>query len=141
MIPRSFLLIETDKFPALPGEDAELVNPGLYGKALCRYLEAELPKAGIEVLFFCNEDWGWWVEVVRGGFKMGLLIHSDPEADGDPRRYVLAPDIQKARRWSWSRFRMVDVSRDVLALMDAVESVFANDSDIAAVSRHDDYPL
>ena len=47
MIPQSCLLIETKKFPVLKGEQEEIVNEGMYGKALCTYLQAKLPLVGI----------------------------------------------------------------------------------------------
>ena len=59
MIPQSWLLIETQKFPILEGEDEDIANERMYGKALCNYLQSELPRVGVSVPFFCNEDWGW----------------------------------------------------------------------------------
>ena len=141
MIPQSCLLLETSKFPILPGEDQELTNERMYGKALCQYLKAELPRAGINVPSFCNEDWGWWVDVERGNFKMGLCIYSDPAAAEDPERYALLPSIHQAKKWSWSRLRSIDVSEDVLAIVQTVEQVLKNDKDISVVTRHDDYPF
>jgi hypothetical protein len=141
MIPRTCLLIETKKFPILEGEDDEIVNDRMYGKALCRYLETELPVVGINVPFFCSEDWGWWLEMEHNGFKMGLCIYSDPDAVRNPERYALMPSIQDAKRWSWSKFRKVDVSNEVLKLIDALERVFQSDEGILAVTRHDDYPF
>jgi hypothetical protein len=141
MIPNSCLIIESEKFPILEGEDEELVNEKMYGKALCLYLEAELPNAGIAVPFFCNEDWGWWLEVEKSGFKMGLCIYSDPAAEGNPKRYAILPSIQEGRKWSWSKWKNVDHSADVLGLMSEVESVFKLDNDIRAVTRHNDYPF
>ena len=55
MIPRSCLLIETKKFPVLPGEDDEITNERMYGKALCQYLQSQLPLAGINVPGYGNE--------------------------------------------------------------------------------------
>lgn len=141
MIPQTCVVIETKKFPALEGEDDELANERMYGKALCNYLKAELPAVGIGVPSFCNEDWGWWLEVERNGFKMGLCIYSDPGAVADPERYALMPSVREASRWSWSKFRTVDVSRDVLEIINAVVKVFENDEEILAVTRHDDYPF
>lgn len=141
MILQSCLLLETRKFPVMPGEDEELVNPGLYGKALCQYLEAALPAVGLQVPFFCAEDWGWWLEVEYRTFRMGLCIYSDPEADGSPGQYAILPSIQQARTWSWSKFRFLDHAPDVLAVIDLVERVLKSDAEITAVSRHDDYPL
>jgi hypothetical protein len=141
MIPQSCLLIESKKFPILPGEDREITNEHMYGKALCIYLQSELPRAGISVPFFCNEDWGWWLEVERGAFKMALCIYSDPDATEHPERYALMPSIDRETKWSWSMFKKVDVSKDVLALVDMVECTFKNDKDVLSVTRHDEFPF
>lgn len=141
MIPQTCLLIETKKFPILAGEDDDLVNERMYGKALCKYLESILPGVGINVPFFCSEDWGWWLELEHNGFKMGLCIYSDPDARGDPERYALLPSIEKAKKWSWLQFRKVDVSKDVIDLIAIVERVLTNDKEITAVTRHNEYPF
>jgi hypothetical protein len=140
-IPGSCVVIETEKFPVLPGEDEEIVNPGMYGKALCQYLERELPRQGIEVPFFCNEDWGWWLEVNQGGFKMALCIYSCPEGDPNPKTYAILPSIPTAKKWSWSKFRSIDVSQDVLRVMNSLERLFQSDPEISSVTRHDDFPF
>ena len=141
MIPQSCLLIETKKFPIMPGEDQEIVNERMYGKALCLYLESVLPGAGLKVPSYCAEDWGWWLEVERGAFKMGLCIYSDPEAEKDPERYAILPSVQKAKKWSWSKFKSIDNSTDVLEVVAIVERVLKSDKDIPVVTRHDDYPF
>lgn len=141
MIPQSCLLIETKKFPIMPAEDQEIVNERMYGKALCQYLESVLPGAGVEVPSYCAEDWGWWLDVKRGAFKMGLCIYSDPEAKKDPERYAILPSIQQAQKWSWSKFRNIDNSTDVLELVAIIERVLKSDSAISTVERHDDYPF
>src|SRR5688572_12772112 len=117
MIPNSWLKIETRKFPILEGEKEELINDDMYGKALCQYLAAKLPAAGIDVPSFCNEDWGWWLEVKRGPFKMGLCIYSEPEVETDPERYAIGPSIKEPKKWSWSKFGNEDVSQEVLAII------------------------
>lgn len=141
MIPQSCLLLESRKFPVLPGEDDEITNERMYGKALCTYLQSRLPPAGIAVPAFCNEDWGWWLEVQRGAFRMGLCIYSDPAASGDPERYAVLPSIHQEKKWSWGKFRKIDLSGDVLEIIAIVEQVLKNDADITAVSRHDDFPF
>ena len=141
MIPQTCLLIKTRKFPILVGEDDEVTNEHMYGKALCKYLESELPTVGIDVPFFCNEDWGWWLEVQRGAFKMGLCIYSDPDARGDPERYAVMPSMKNGKSWSWSRFSTVDVAKDVLEVIDVVAKLLTSDKDIPIVTRHDDYPF
>jgi len=63
MISKTCIEIHTDKFPILSEEEDEVVNEGMYGKALCKYLDNELPLVGVEVVRFQSEDWGWWIEV------------------------------------------------------------------------------
>jgi hypothetical protein len=77
MIPQSCLLNETKRFPIMLGEDQEIVNERMYGKPLCQYLESVLSGAGIDVWFYCAEDWGGWLAAERGTFQMSLCIYSD----------------------------------------------------------------
>lgn len=140
MIPGSCIKIQTTKFPILEGEEEEIVNENTYGKALCKYLEERLPIVGVKVPLYCCEDWGWWLEVIDDGFKMGLCIYSDPDARGDPEGYVIMPSIHTSKKWSWSKFKKIDVSNDVLKIMGKIETLFLKDSEIAGVSKHDDFP-
>jgi hypothetical protein len=141
MIPRSCVAIETKKFPILVGEDEEIVNENMYGKALCKYLEHNLPKVGIKVPSFNAEDWGWWLEVQYQDFVMALCIYSDPDAKKDPERYAILPSVHSATKWSWSKFRKIDMSENVLRIMDDLEKIFLGDKEIMRVTRHDDFPF
>jgi hypothetical protein len=141
MIPNSWLKIETRKFPILEGEKEEITNDNMYGKALCQYLAAKLPSAGIDVPGYCNEDWGWWLEVKRGPFKMGLCIYSEPEVETNPERYAIGPSITEPKKWSWSKLGNEDVSQEVLAIIDTMETIFRNDPEVQSVTRHDDFPI
>ena len=141
MIAATCIVIESDAFPVLEGEAEELVNEGMYGKALCQYLESRLPGAGIAVQSFCCEDWGWWVEVESRGFSMGLCIYSDADAGDHPRRYAIMSSITEAKKWSWKKFAREDVSARVCAILDTVEQVFRGDEQIDSVSRHDEFPF
>ena len=72
---------------------------------------------------------------------MALCIYSDPDAHENPERYALMPSIQKAKKWSWSKFRNIDSTKDVLEIINIVEHVLKSDGDIPVVTRHDEYPL
>ncbi|MEM7052939.1 MAG: hypothetical protein AAF446_00180 [Pseudomonadota bacterium] len=135
------ILIESSKFPVLEGEEDELVNEGMYGKALCLYLQNELPKKNINVPSLCCEDWGWWIEVQSGDFEIGLCIYADPESGKSPTRYAIMSSITQGKKWVWSKFRSIDVSKDVIKIMDSVETVFKQDDEITKVTRHDDFAL
>ena len=45
-----FIHIRSAKFPILPGEKEELVNEGMYGRALAEYLQARVRDRGYEAL-------------------------------------------------------------------------------------------
>jgi hypothetical protein len=49
-----FILIRSSKFPILPGEKEELVNDGMYGKALAEYLQAKLTDGAAGL-----RQWSW----------------------------------------------------------------------------------
>ena len=140
MIASSCIKIRTNKFPILEGEEEEIVNENMYGKALCLYLKQELPKSEVQVPFFCNADWGWWLEIEDGEFSMALCIYSDPDATGNPESYAIIPSIQEPKKWSWSKFRKIDNSENVINLMNKVAGIFENDKQITELSRHDEFP-
>ena len=68
-----FIHIKSSKFPILPGETDELVNEGMYGKALAEYLQDKLAARAYDVPFVCCEDWGWWVELKAAPFTLGSV--------------------------------------------------------------------
>ncbi|MEO8271005.1 MAG: hypothetical protein ABI557_14880, partial [Aureliella sp.] len=71
-----FIHIKSAKFPILPGEKEELVNEGMYGKALSKYLQVKLTDRDYDVPFVCSEDWGWWLELKTAPFAFGVCIQS-----------------------------------------------------------------
>ncbi len=83
--------IRTSKFPILPGESEEIVNPDTFGKAFTEYLQASLIARNWNVPFVCCEDWGWWVEIKLKNTSIGLLCGRGKEKPGDKR-----PRAQKA---------------------------------------------
>lgn len=141
MIPGTCIELHSDKFPILSGEEDEIVNDGTYGKALCIYLENKLPLAGVEVVRFLCEDWGWWIEVRVKEFTLGLQIYSDSMPGEHPRKYAIMSGIDKNRIWSWRKFRKINVGNQVSDIIDKVESVLLKDTDITFVKRHDDFPF
>ena len=141
MIPGTCLEVRTKKFPILEGEEDEIVNEGMYGKALCQYLERELPKSGLAVPSFTAEDWGWWIEVKRNDFVLGLQIYTDIEERKDPETYAIMSSVTEGKKWSWKKFRKIDVSDDVTEIMSTVQRVLSEDPEIELVKRHDEFPF
>lgn len=138
-IPGSCIVLETDKFPVLPGEDSEVVNEGMYGKALCIYLQNELPKFGVTVELYCAEDWGWYLGVIDNDFKMGLGIFSINPVGFGPQIYAIQSLVLARKKWYWRQFRSVDVTDSVIAIFDKLENALNFDSDIWTVKRQDGF--
>ena len=141
MIPGTCIEVRTKKFPVLAGEEDEIVNEGMYGKALCQYLERELPKSSLGVPSFNAEDWGWWIEVQRGDYVLGLQIYSDTEAGQNPETYAIMSSVTEGKSWSWKKLRTIDVTDDVVDILNTVERVLAEDPEIELVKRHDELPF
>ena len=133
--------IHTKKFPILPRENEEIINEGMYGKALCQYFETELPKYRLEIPLFINEDWGWWIEVKSNEFTLGLQIYSDNEPNINPEKYAIISSVTEDKKWSWKKFKKIDVSNDIKHIMDALEKLLLEDPEITKVIRHDDFPF
>ena len=135
-----FIHIRSSKFPVLSGEKEELVNDGMFGKALGQYLQAKLSDRGYDAPFVCCEDWGWWVELKTAPFKFGVCIYSGPEEDG-PTDFVCTDGAVGRQKWSWRRLRFVDTSPWVEKLQEDLLAVFQADEAIEIVGVFDEFPL
>ena len=134
-----FIHIRSSKFPILPREQAELVNDGMYGKALAEYLQARLSERGYAAPFVCCEDWGWWVELRAAPFAFGVCIYSGPEEDG-PIEFICTDGASGGKKWSWKKFRFVDKSPWVARLIDDMMAVFQEDDDVEIVEVTEEFP-
>ena len=135
-----FIHIRSDKFPILPGEEEEVANEGMYGKALAEYLESKLTEQGYEVPFVCAEDWGWWVELKNAPFRLGICIYAVPDTN-DPTDFVCTDSTAGSRKWSWGKFRFVDTASWVTKLNNDLIAVFESDEDVEIVEVSDEFPL
>jgi hypothetical protein len=137
-----FIRINSAKFPILPGEADELVNEGMYGKALAEYLVIKIRERGYKTSGYCCEDWGWWIDLSGFPFLFGICIYGQKRDDGDLDLYVTDGAIQD-RRWSWQKFRFIDngartavanLHRELMAIFDA-------DPDVRVLSTDLDSPF
>ena len=136
----TFIHIRSTKFPVLPGEADELVNPGMYGKALCQYLQNNLEKSGYkDAVFFC-EDWGWLVEVKGFPVPLGVCIYAHPEQD-NATDYVCCDNSLSDKKWSWKKFGFIDTRPFVQKLNQDVLAIFTQDLDVEVVQITDDMPF
>jgi hypothetical protein len=135
-----FIQIKASKFPVLPGEQEELVNDGMYGKALALYLQAKLVDLGYRAPFICCEDWGWWVELKGAPFAFGVSIYSQA-GDKGPVDFVCTAGVLGSRKWSWKKLRFVDTSAWVEKLDRDLVTVFQADPDVEVVGVFEEFPL
>jgi len=135
-----FIHIRSAKFPILPGESEELVNEGMYGKALAHYLQVKLQERGYDAPFYCCEDWGWWVEIGGAPFTFGVCIYSGPRTDG-PLDLFCTDGAAAPRMWSWRRFRFIDTTAHANRLHADLVAIFQADPEVQVLGTNLDSPL
>ncbi|MEM1177185.1 MAG: hypothetical protein AAGM22_02475 [Acidobacteriota bacterium] len=135
-----FLHLKTARFQALPGEDDELINEGMYGRALAQHLELELAKRGLPVDFACAEDWGWWVQIGGQPYTLGVQLYAGA-SDPDIREWCVALSRTGTKFWSWRRFAFVDPGARVGALRRALSELFQDDPDVKVVGWVEAFPF
>jgi hypothetical protein len=133
-----FIRVKSAKFPILPGEADELVNEGMYGKALAEYLINRIEERGYEICGYCCEDWGWWIGLAGFPFLFGICIYGRECDDGHLDLYVTDGATQD-RRWSWRKIRFVETGAraaaaklhsDLIAIFDADPEVHVLATDL-----------
>jgi hypothetical protein len=135
-----FIRIRSPKFAILPGEAEEIVNEGMYGKALAEYLAGKLREWGYEVPTYGCEDWGWWVELGGFPFWFGVCIYSAELDGGQLDLYVTDGAVAK-RQWSWRRFRFVDTTDAAARLHADLVAIFRADPDVELLGTDLDGPF
>ena len=141
MTSNPFLHIQSSKLGIMPGEEDELVNEGMYGKACAEYLQSNLANLGYTTPFVVCEDWGWWVEVKGLEFTCGIGVYGlqiDESNELDLCVTVLTP---KGKKWNWTKLRSIDTSPEVTRLHDTIRRIFENDGDVTIVRESLDFPL
>jgi hypothetical protein len=135
-----FIHIRSPKFSILPGEKEELVNEGMYGKALAQYLQGKLKDRSYNVPFIGCEDWGWWVELKNAPFTFRVCIYCGPEVVG-PLDLFCAGGATGDRKWSWRKFRFIDTAPWISKLHEDLVSIFQADPDVEVISTVLDSPF
>lgn len=134
-----FIHIRSKKFPILPCEEEELVNPGMYGKALAQYVLEKLRSRGYDIPFVCCEDWGWWVEL-NVPFTFGVCVHCGPET-GEVLDLFCTDGATSRKLWSWRKFRFLDTTSWVEKLHGDLVAIFQGDPDVQVISTSLDSPF
>lgn len=135
-----FIHVRSAKFPILPGEKEELVNEGMYGKALAEYLQGKLRERGYDAPFVCCEDWGWWVELKNFPFTFGVCIYCGPETDGMLDLFC-TDGASAPKMWNWRKFRFVDTTAYAKKLHEDLVSILRADPEVQVLSTTLDSPF
>ncbi len=137
---KDFIHLRSARFPELPGETEEMVNPGTVGKALALHLQERLQANGREVPFLCCEDWGWWVELADAPFRFGVCIYSQP-AEGEAMEFCCTDGVVAERIWQWRRFRFIDTAPWAEALHGELLAIFRDDPQVELLGSGPTFPL
>lgn len=135
-----FIYIKSKRFLPLPNEDEELVNDGMYGKALSIYLQEELKACGYDVPFFCCEDWGWWVEIKSFPFVLGFCIYSG-EKNKEEMEYAISDGAISEKKWNWRKFRFIDTAPYVKKLIHDVLKILQRTEGITFIDIKENFPI
>ena len=132
--------IRSSKFPVLQEDHDECCNPGTYGKSLVDYLQEKLETRGYEIPFTVAEDFGWWIEIKTPLKAPSNIVLRRSHEEQGLADFAIAVD-DKAKKWSWKRFRFVDLSDFQEKLASDVHDILTSDAEIEFVADHfDNYP-
>lgn len=134
-----FIHVRSAKFPILPGEKEELVNDGIYGKALALYLQQRLIERGYLAPFICCEDWGWWVELRSAPFTFGVCVYGGP--DEGPLDLFCTDSTHTPKEWSWRKFRFIETAPYANKLYEDLISIFRADPEVQLLNTAADSPF
>lgn len=136
----SFLHIRTKKFPILDGEEDEILNAGVFGKAFSQFIESSLKNAGFEIPFIACEDWGWWVEVKLPSTSIGITCYREHDSNTDCQ-FVCSASPEKDKVWSWAKLRRIDIGPDLTAIRNTLTRAFEEDPMIEFLGELDEMPF
>jgi hypothetical protein len=135
-----FIHIRSDRFLPLPGEEEEMVNEGMYGKALALFLREALEKRGYEAPFHCAEDWGWWVELKGFPFAFGVCIYSG-DGNAEVMEYALADGAVADRKWSWRKFAFIETRSHAETLIRDLLSIVEDHDGMVLIGVSEAFPI
>jgi hypothetical protein len=125
---KTFVEFRSNKFPPYE-EEAEEINPGLWGRRLAEYLEIKLQEKGIETQGFNYEDWGCYLTIKNEGFSLALCC-GHQYGDDDEFLVVTDPQTPKVRKF----FKSIDATPQLTRLLDALKQVLESDPDIKDIT-------
>ena len=122
---RTHFTFKTSAFPPIPGEEEELVNDWMYGKALSLHLKEQLEAHGYTIKMQCAEDWGWYTEIENPRFRLSIGCGTH---DWESREFVCFVDPSKPT--VRKLFKKVSTVETVEKLVYALQEILGGDDRI-----------
>lgn len=133
-----FIRVRSPRFAPRPGESTEIVNDGMYGRALGEYLTGKLLEKGHSPGNLCPEDWGWWLQLRSAPFSFAACIYCIDGLEAEPLTYAVTHSRFARRAWSWRRLRVVAVQPWVDQLREDLLDVFGADPAVELLGVFDE---
>jgi hypothetical protein len=114
-------------FPPLPNE-AELVNPGLGGGALAKFLAGELPAYGFTVKRINPEDWGWRIELESGSFPLWIGCSTYAERENGFLCF-----IEPSKPLTWSVLQRTNAEVMIEPLAQAMQTILERSGNVTGL--------
>ncbi|MEM7011935.1 MAG: hypothetical protein AAF585_10675, partial [Verrucomicrobiota bacterium] len=107
---------------------------------LVQYIETTLFEAGYIVPFNVCEDFGWLIQVKLPvtSFYIACLRLDDENRESD---FVCSIGGDESRVWSWSKFRFVDISKELESIHRKLSEAFTSDPEIELLADSGDPPV
>jgi hypothetical protein len=135
-----FIHIKSDRFLPLPDEENEMVNEGMYGKALSVFLQEQLKKLGYDAPFYCCEDWGWWIELKGFPFTFGVCIYSS-DRNEEIMEYAVTDGALTKKKWSWKKFGFIETEFYSEKLFHDLQAIVEKNDGMEMIGISDDFPI
>ena len=128
---KTIVEFRSNKFPPYEGEE-EQINPGLWGKRLAEYFVERLSDHGIETDEIVAEDWGWYVPIPNGGFRLAICC-GHQYGDDDEFLCFTDPQAPILRKF----FKKIDATAQLTHLTGVMQTILSADPDITDISWHE----
>jgi hypothetical protein len=115
----TFVEFRSDAFPPDPDE-AELINPGVYGRRLAKFLVEGLHAQGFVCAEPFAEDWGWYIPVENETFELWIGCANY----GDGFLCFIEPNKPFIRKF-FKFFKKIETRARVEALQKAMDTVLS----------------
>lgn len=120
----SAVTFTSSHFQVEPDEDAK-TNPGIYGRALARWIAGQLGERGINTKDVIPEDWGWCVVVKTEPVRLCLAVSNAEDGSTRWRVFVFAErgPLQWLSRSGDPKREVVDLREHLAAIVPRIPDV------------------